>query len=300
MYKTLYIIPSLLIIGLIIGIIISGPGKPLSDDGAVSDRALFRKIRYGFTIQNTTERLVESADFWTFAPVNQTSNQRCVNIEASHPYKIIQDRMGNQALCFTLEKIPPYACRVITVTADILVSDATANTTSAPDSALFLGPESGIESDHPAIMEQSRKLTAQTQIKTVSRFYNWVSKHIRYSGYSDAAMGALYAFRQKEGDCTEYAALFTALCRAAKIPARVIGGYVCTRDTVLKPIDYHNWAEFCLGKTWRIADPQKKKFLTQHTAYIAMYVHGESFDRPFPLFERFRVSHKALSAKMDS
>jgi hypothetical protein len=161
-------------------------GRHLSHDGRTPDSVLVRKIRYGFTIQNKSARLVENADFWAFAPVEQTAGQRCISVEASYPYKIIRDRMGNQTLWFKLEKIPPYGSRKIDVAADISFS-AAANASSTWDPALFLGPETGIESDHPAIMEQSLKLTAETQIKTVTRFYTWVSKHIRYSGYSDAS-----------------------------------------------------------------------------------------------------------------
>ena len=245
-----------------------------------------------------THDLIESADFWAFAPVKQTSSQFCVNIEASHPFKKIQDSIGNQALRFKLVTIPPYGSLVITITADIRLNENNADTEIISNPSSFLRPETGIESDHIAIIEQSKKLTTDTQLSTVHQIYNWVSEHIRYSGYSGASKGALFAFHRKKGDCTEYASLFTALCRAANIPARVVGGYICSQDSVLKPSDYHNWSEFHIEENWRIADPQKKNFLKEDSSYIATRIHSNSFEHPFPVFERFQVSNNALRVKM--
>jgi hypothetical protein len=298
--KFLLLPPVLLIIGVIISLIISGTGTPVSDNGKIAAGDSHRTIRYGYTIQNKSDQLVENADFWTFAPVKQAAGQRCINVASSYPCKIIRDRLGNQVLWFRLEKIPPYACRVITITADILFAEGAVDKVSNPASKLFLNPGPGIESNHPAIVDQSCKLIEATQEETTARIYHWVSKHIRYSCYSDGTMGALYALRHRKGDCTEYASLFVAMCRAADIPARVIGGYVCTENGVLKPSDYHDWAEFRIREYWRIADPQKRKLPAQNNAYIAMCIQGESSDKKVPSFRRFRVSSEALRVKMNS
>ena len=300
MKKIFLTAPVLLVSGIIISTLILVNGKSLSDKGANPDRASFRKIRYGFTIQNRSDQLIETADFWAFAPVEETAGQRCINVASSHPCNIVRDRLGNQVLGFKLEKIPPYACRVITITADIEFPDTVSEAMPVFVPGIFLAAETGIESNHPAIIEQCRKLTIISRISTAARICDWVSRHIRYSGYSEAPMGAFYALLQKEGDCTEYAALFTALCRAADIPARMVGGYVCTQSGVLKPSDYHDWAEFMPEKKWRIADPQKRKFPTQNSSYVAMHIHGESSALPVPPFERFRISDKALFVRMNS
>jgi hypothetical protein len=92
--------------------------------------------------------------------------------------------------------------------------------------------------------------------------------------------------------------LFAALCRAKKIPARGIGGYVCSGDSILQPGSYHNWAEFYEAGAWRIADPQKKVFRNRPSDYIAMRIIGESSKNPMGEFNRFRSSGDGLEVKM--
>lgn len=275
-------------------------GMRPKEDPKSSQPVLCRKVRYGFTIQNKSDQLIEGAKFWVLAPVKLTANQCCVSVKSSHPCDITVDPMGNQVLFFRLDRFKPHGTRVIAITADIAFSDQAEETCPDRENGRFLGPEIGIESDHPAIIGQSRRLMVKSTQGTAANMFHWVSTHIRYSGYSDSYAGALHAFQEKRGDCTEYASLFTALCRAARIPARVVGGYVCDQDSVLKPSDYHNWAEYRLGRTWRIADPQKEELPTQNASYIAMRVHGGSFKGAIPAFERFRISHTVLSVKMNT
>ena len=64
--------------------------------------------------------------------------------------------------------------------------------------------------------------------------------------------GALYAAKTKTGECSEYADLFVALCRAKKIPARTVSGYV--KEEALAP--KHAWTEVYLRKYgWVPFDP---------------------------------------------
>lgn len=73
-----------------------------------------RQIKYGFTLQNIANRLLKLAEFWTYASAKQTSTQKCIHVEASHPLKLILDDWGNQILRFTFKNLPPYAHHVIT------------------------------------------------------------------------------------------------------------------------------------------------------------------------------------------
>ena len=61
--------------------------------------------------------------------------------------------------------------------------------------------------------------------------------------------------RYKKGDCTEYADLFVAVCRAKNIPARVITGISVQSDNTKAK---HNWAEVYLKEYgWVPFDPSK-------------------------------------------
>jgi hypothetical protein len=46
-----------------------------------SNYSILRQIQYSFTLQNKTNRLLEKAEFWTYAPVKQTATQRTIHLE---------------------------------------------------------------------------------------------------------------------------------------------------------------------------------------------------------------------------
>ena len=71
------------------------------DDAQTADNPaaayeIARQIRYSFTIQNTTSQLIENAVFRTWAPAKQTPTQLCTGIDASDPFRILADDLGNQ------------------------------------------------------------------------------------------------------------------------------------------------------------------------------------------------------------
>ena len=99
-------------------------------------------------------------------------------------------------------------------------------------------------------------------------------------------MGALL---DEGGDCTEFACLSVALARANGIPARRVGGYVIDRDSVLRPADYHDWAEVYFGGAWRLLDAQKGRWLEPAGQYVAfLYGQGKA-NNPIAPAQRFRV-----------
>ena len=257
-----------------------------------------RQIRYSFTLQNTTNQLLRNAEFWTYAPVKQTPTQRCVSLKTSHPYELILDDLGNQILYFRFETIPPYSTKIITIKADLKLSN-TPNRTIVPDIQRFLRAEKYVESDDPKLSEFAGRFKESEQVKTAENIFRWVADHVQYTGYLPNERGALYALRKKQGDCTEFMYLFVALCRANGVPARGMGGYVSTENTVLKPSDYHNWAEFYEDGAWRIADPQKRVFMKNQSHYISMKVIGESPKNSMGKFRRFRFEGDGLKVKMN-
>jgi len=250
-------------------------------------------------LQNTTNRLLKHADFWTYAPVKQTSTQRCIGLETSHPYQLISDNLGNQILHFAFDNLPPYATKIVTIKANLELSD-TPTSTSVGDLQPFLRAEKYLESDAPELSRFAKKFKDSEQVKTAENIFRWVADHVQYTGFSANERGALYALRNKKGDCTEFMYLFAAFCRANGIAARGIGGYVCSENTVLKPNDYHNWAEFYQDGAWRIADPQKKVFMENQSHYIAMQVIAESTNNPMGRFHRFRFAGDGLKVKMNT
>ncbi len=66
----------------------------------------------------------------------------------------------------------------------------------------------------------------------VEAIYNYVQDHVEYVEGPDKS--AVNTLKDGSGDCQNISALFVALCRTAKVPARIVW------------VHEHNYAEFCL------------------------------------------------------
>jgi transglutaminase-like putative cysteine protease len=274
----------------------SDNGKaPQSEGGGYT---ISRQIQYSFTLQNKSHQVIKQAELWTFAPVKQTASQLCLNLQSNFPYQLLTDDSGNQVLYFTFENLAPYGSRVVTIKASLLIS-ATAHPSAAGPRPRDLDPQIFIQSDHPAITRLAHKLYASDSSKTVEKIFGWVAGNVSYSGYTAKDHGALYALEQKKGDCTEYANLFVALCRANGIAARPIGGFVCPQSGLLKARDYHNWGEFYEDRNWKIADPQNRVMSQNIADYIAMRIIHASGNDPMGSYNRFRFKGEGLKVRMN-
>ncbi len=257
-----------------------------------------RRIRYSFTLRNTTGRVIPDVTFLTYAPVKKTAVQQCLRLRTSHSYKLINNSMNNQVLAFSFQNFPPYTDRIVTIEADLIYHNELQSATDQ-NIRLFLNPEKYIQSDAPAMIARAGALKAADTLKTAKKIFQWVSRTVKYNGYISKDRGALYALKQKKGDCTEMAYLFTALCRANQIPARAVGGYICSKNCILKPERYHNWAEFYDNGVWKLADPKNKVFTTGAAQYITMNIIGKLAESDIQGFHRFRIDGKGVDVKMN-
>jgi transglutaminase-like putative cysteine protease len=253
-------------------------------------------IQYGYAIQNTSLKVLKKAEFRTYSPVKKTSTQKVVKLVVSRPYRLVEDELGNQVLVFEFENklvvsrpyrlvedelgnqvlvfefenMPPNGTKIISITAELALSNKP-NSMPAPGSG-FLGSEPYIEAQNEQIQTLAQTLIAETPYKTARNIQQWVSGNLKSESYIPDDRGALYALKHRSGDCTEFSYLFAALGRADGIPVRVLGGYVYENNATLKASDYHNWAEFYTDGVWQIADPQKKNFAVDQASYVAMRV----------------------------
>lgn len=264
-----------------------------------STHTISKKIQYGFTLQNTTNQNIKKAEFQVYAPVLQTATQQCADLSSSHPYEATTKENGNQMLCFTVMDLPPYASKVISIKATLLLSNQPHNIPTH-DLNQYLKPEKYIETDDPEIQQFSKRFAKGHSIKTASRIFEWVSNHLTYTGYAKNSRGARYALLNKKGDCTEFMYLFVALCRARNIPARCISGYLSGDGAVIKPVHYHNWAEVYIDGKWVLSDPQRKVFADHAPDYIAMKIMTDLSPDTADDFERYRVIGKGLTVKMNT
>lgn len=118
----------------------------------------------------------------------------------------------------------------------------------------FLKHEKYIEKDNAQIQQIAKSIEGKTETDIVKRIYEYVADNMEYGGYKEDELGAVKALQQKKGDCSEYAALFVALCRAENIPARIVYGYTTDYEDTAK----HGWAEVYLEKYgWVPFDPTR-------------------------------------------
>jgi len=116
----------------------------------------------------------------------------------------------------------------------------------------FTRPEKKIEIALPAIVEQAEKLRGddRSPLEVALAAYHWVVDRTEYR-LIDGFGGAAYCLENGHGECTDYSALFVAVCRAAGIPARPVVGFFADKTD-----GWHCWAEFLLPSGhWIPVDP---------------------------------------------
>ncbi len=258
-------------------------------------------VQYSFTIQNTTPVLVKDLDFYTFIP-EESEYQKRLSIVTS-PF-FVKDSHNTNCLHFSIKELPPFGVRIVrvSVTCELNLRDQRHDTDGADktsendqnglvsrirsmfgpekrrhveedtsmDFRAFILPSRYIESANPEVISLAQMLIGQNTLETARNIHKWVNANIHYTGYAGRIHGALYALKHRKGDCTEFSALFVALCRASNIPARSVTGFVCPGNCILKPSSMHNWAEFYIDGSWRISDPQAGKFMEHETDYVAV------------------------------
>ncbi len=115
----------------------------------------------------------------------------------------------------------------------------------------FLKHEKYVEKDDPKIQQIAKDIKGNNKAAIIKNIHDYVVRNMDYS-LNKGDLGALTAAEQKRGDCSEYADLFVAICRAKNIPARVAIGY--TTEATLTP--RHAWAEvYMRNYGWVPFDP---------------------------------------------
>lgn len=155
------------------------------------------------------------------------------------------------------------------------------------DVAKFLEPTAMCDSNDEVLAKKAaelikRKNSAVTAARAIMRFTN---DHLDDTSGATGAASARQAYDEGSGDCTEHAALFVALARAAGLPARNVGGfvYLSAGNGSYAMFGYHAWAEVWLGE-WVPVDPTVDELGTS-----ARYVFYE-YDEPGESVGRSRIS----------
>jgi hypothetical protein len=114
-----------------------------------------------------------------------------------------------------------------------------------------------VDSDAPSIARLAREVVGDAPgVYAASvRIVHFVNRRLE-KAYGVSRDRASEVLALGKGDCTEHALLFTALARAAGIPARQVHGLVFARyDDGVPALYWHAWVEVKSGEEWIALDP---------------------------------------------
>jgi transglutaminase-like putative cysteine protease len=200
-------------------------------------------------------------------------------------YRPITDEYGNQYAEFDLADMPPGSTTSIQVRYRIAVNELAYDLSHCEGSVQpgshgageevpgnYLRPELHIEASNAQIVDLAHELSEgkSTACEKVRAFYDYVGDNLVYT-HNRADWGAQAALGEMGADCTEYASLMIALCRASGIPARYVEGLaVLGEEMVDSARTEHAWLEVYLpGSGWVPMDPTMGRFPISRNDYFA-------------------------------
>lgn len=121
-----------------------------------------------------------------------------------------------------------------------------------PDSALqFLLPSRYCPSDTMEELASKTVGNATPGYDQVDAIRAWVRENIEYKyGVSNGSTTAADTIRDGAGVCRDFSHIGISLCRALRIPARMVVGYLYRLD----PMDLHAWFEAFVDGRWYTFD----------------------------------------------
>jgi hypothetical protein len=121
----------------------------------------------------------------------------------------------------------------------------------------LLAPTPEIDSDAPPIRKLAAEIVGTTPgVYAASRKISSAVFERLEKAYGASRDRATEVLVSGKGDCTEHTLLFTALARAAGIPARQVHGLVFARyEDDVPALYWHAWPEVLSGSEWIALDP---------------------------------------------
>lgn len=228
-------------------------------------------LSYDFTIRG-------DRDYWikTFIPQDDP-RQKVVIIDGTEPDYIIQEN-GNsiarwQGSSDGLEEINlKFSFQGKSVQYDISeeIDYVPFITFNQPET---LSATSYIQSDNLQIRQVSNDLRGDKYgLKNIlSAYYDYVYQ--LPSNGTNELTDALTTLQDQEASCNGKSRLLVALCRAQKIPARMVGGIIMEAS---EKKTSHAWVEIQVNNTWVPFDPLNGHFAALPAHYLKIY-SGDNF-----------------------
>lgn len=208
----------------------------------------FSEYKFKYTYDINVKGTLKSLDFKMYIPRDE-ANKHTVKISSisQKPTKYYSASTGYIAE-YNFEDISnktisiSFAGVLKTRTYDLTLAKAiNKNLTPETDLSPYLRPEKYIESNDRSIVEMANTIGGKSQEEIVDNIYKYVQRRLKYKIMPN--IGAKEALRIGHGKCSEFAAAMVALCRAKKIPARIVAGdFMRTYNTP------HAWVEVYYDK----------------------------------------------------
>jgi hypothetical protein len=114
-------------------------------------------------------------------------------------------------------------------------------------------PTRFLQSDHEEIIELARRAVGRTKDagEAVGKIEAFVGNYIENTSLSVGYASAAEVAASRQGDCSEFAVLTAAMCRAVGIPAQVVVGIAYVEDFAgLQGFGGHAWSQAYVGGKW--------------------------------------------------
>jgi len=238
--------------------------------------AYVAKITHSISIHNTGKHSVIRGELYVPLIRNVTTRHLVLitDIDCSHKEapKILRDSYGNIYAWWNNMAINPketfdveihYSTLSFSVRFKVDPDLVKPYDTETSVYERYTCPEKYVECDDPSIISTAQMIVAELpehEYHGMAReIYDFVVNHLTYKLQTEEK-GALWALKNRKGDCSEYSYLFVALCRAVGIPARVQAGFAFSSYTE-ETENGHMWAEYYLkGYGWIPVDASWKLF----------------------------------------
>jgi len=115
------------------------------------------------------------------------------------------------------------------------------------DTGTFIDPED------PVIKAQATEIynnaNTENSFLVAKEIFKWLKQQTNYERHTDNnnVQQASFTFQCKTGDCDDLSFLYISLCRAVKIPARFIRGFLVEKINGDVEVTPHAWAEVYVG-----------------------------------------------------
>ena len=131
---------------------------------------------------------------------------------------------------------------------------AVEETISANDRAYYLRNEKEIQTASPALSNILKQLSNQkiTKAELLNRIFDYCVENIT-KGQKDTFSDAANTLEHNLGNTLGRARAMAALCRASKIPARLVAGFILENT---QQAQVHYWVEAFAKKNWLAYDPE--------------------------------------------